>query len=77
MLIIQIHNDGTGNKETANYTYAVFVNQENIAQGEVKNHKRHRGWIELLKSVIEDAQSEEYLIVDKLIDDLHEKKDVI
>lgn len=56
MLRIEILNDGTGDFGTGNYTYRVFVNTRVIASGEVKNHKRGEGWLELVRKVHADAE---------------------
>jgi hypothetical protein len=55
MLTIRIKNDGTGTLETANYDYAVYVNDAVIATGHVDGHERILGWQYLLKQVAEDG----------------------
>lgn len=51
MLIVYIHNDGTGTNKSANYTYQVCVNDVVIDVGEVKGHDRNEGWRKLLEEV--------------------------
>lgn len=58
MLIVVITNDATGTNESANYRYEVRVNTKTVASGEIKNHNRADGWIELLKLLIEKGQKE-------------------
>jgi hypothetical protein len=51
MLIVYIHNDGTGTNNSANYTYQVCVNDVVIETGEVKGHDRDKGWRKLVEEV--------------------------
>jgi len=51
MLIVHVHNEGTWPDNTADYTYKVYVNREEIASGEVIGHQRSDGWQELLRRV--------------------------
>jgi hypothetical protein len=44
MLIILIHNDGTGTDDSSDYTYEVRINQEVIEKGDIKGHDRKNGW---------------------------------
>ena len=44
MLMILIHNDGTGTNESANYTYEVRVNDSVVEKGNIKGHNRKDGW---------------------------------
>jgi hypothetical protein len=55
MLIIKIHNDGTGTNESANYTYGVFVNDRRIFRGRIIEHNRNHGWISLLCQLVVNA----------------------
>ena len=48
MLIILIHNDGTGTEENANYTYEVRINDKVLEYGSIKGHNRSDGWRTLL-----------------------------
>ncbi len=52
MLIILIHNDGSGTSELANYDYQVLVNKNVIASGRVENHQRINGWEVLVERVL-------------------------
>jgi hypothetical protein len=55
MLIILIHNDGTGTNESANYTYEVRVNNDRVlAEGVIKGHNREDGWEKLVQMLLED-----------------------
>ena len=58
MLIILIHNEGTGTDESANYTYEVRVNELTIARGEILGHNRWNGWKNLLQMLLEDQKDE-------------------
>ena len=51
MLIVKIVNDGKGTNENASYIYTVFVNDQEIARGEVGGHNRDQGWKVLLSSI--------------------------
>jgi hypothetical protein len=51
MLIITLHNDGTGDLHYGNYDYEVFVNQKKISSGRVENHNRKIGWEALVKDL--------------------------
>lgn len=52
MLIVLIHNDGTGTNEVGNYTYEVRVNHEVLTRGEIRNFCRSHGWRSLLGKVV-------------------------
>lgn len=51
MLIVRIHNDGTGTDASANYTYEVLVNNEVVESGRVIGHDRSDGWPALLLDI--------------------------
>ena len=56
MLIVKVHNDGTGTEESSNYNCEVLVtlsptNLITIAKVRVEGHNRADGWRELLKRV--------------------------
>ena len=59
MLIITLHNDGTGDTKTGNYNYEVFINTRRIAKGRVEGHDRSLGWeglVSALENVAHDAE---------------------
>jgi len=59
MLIIKIHNDGTGDERIGSYDWEVWINQDMIDKGRVEKHYRMDGWEQLLRriaSVSEDAK---------------------
>ena len=56
MLIIKIHNDGTGTNESANYDYGVYINERRITNGRIKGHDRYNGWQELVKKLLESDE---------------------
>ena len=56
MLIILVHNDGTGTDEIGNYTYEVRVNSNTIETGEIKEHLRSESWKALLAKVVLPTQ---------------------
>jgi len=59
MLIIKIHNDGTGTKKIGNYTYGIYINERRIANGRLDEHYRSLGWeglvAQLAKQVFYDG----------------------
>ena len=59
MLIIQIHNDGTGTAEIGNYDVEVLITKSptkliTVAAGRVQGHIRSKGWKQLLKQIVEE-----------------------
>jgi hypothetical protein len=59
MLIITLHNDGTGDLLTGNYDYKVYINDRLLARGRVEDHPRdegYRGLIKALAGVVNDAE---------------------
>ena len=56
MLIIHIHNDGTGYITTGNYEYSVYINRTPIAHGRIESHPRDAGWEPLAIKVAEHAR---------------------
>ena len=64
MLIILIHNDGTGTNENANYTYEVKVNERVLDCGIIKGHKRWHGWRMLLRELVDASFHSEVVIND-------------
>ena len=55
MLIITVHNDGTGTHLKANYTYEVRVNKHLIDDGSVRGHYRKNGWQSLMQDILIDS----------------------
>jgi hypothetical protein len=55
MLILLIHNDGTGANNNANYDVEVRVNERLIWQGRVEGHNRDDGWPMLLRQLADVA----------------------
>ena len=55
MLIVKIVNDGKGTNENASYIYTVFVNDQEIARGEVGGHNRDHGWAVLLSKIADKS----------------------
>lgn len=53
MLIVDLHNDGTGNLECANYTAEVRVNFTVIHRQRIVGHQRSAGWPTLLRRLLE------------------------
>lgn len=56
MLIVRIHNDGTGTPETANYDIDVSVTLtptelKSLARFRIENWERGRGWAALVHEV--------------------------
>lgn len=54
MLMIFIHNDGSGTNESANYEYEVRVNDETLERGIIKGHNRDDGWRALLAQIVKE-----------------------
>ena len=52
MLIIKIHNDGTGSKKSANYNYTVHRNNYRITHGRIEGHNQSDGWEELVARLL-------------------------
>ena len=59
MLIVTLHNDGTGSDSSSDYTIQVHVNQRCIWRGQVHGHNRQDGWPKLLSMLAEKASSNE------------------
>lgn len=55
MLIVLVHNDGTGNVKIANYE--VWINNEVIERGRIQGHDRKDGWQALIREIAEQSQS--------------------
>lgn len=61
MLIVEIHNDGTGDATVGHYNVAVLVTTSSrelraIARARIEGHRRAEGWRPLLRRVIEEAE---------------------
>ncbi len=57
MLIVLVHNDGTGTEEQANYDYEVRINKEVIEHGRILNHHRKDGWQALIREIADCHQT--------------------
>lgn len=57
MLLVMVHNDGTGTKEIANYDYEVRINHDVIAHGCIVDHNRGDGWQALLREIADQHQA--------------------
>ena len=53
MLLVLVHNDGTGSEEKANYDYEVRINNEVIERGRVQGHNRKDGWRALIREIVD------------------------
>ena len=67
MLVIKIHNDGTGQDGLGNYNCEVLVTTspttlKRIAFARVENHWRHNGWRALVRLMVTEAQNEERMV---------------
>jgi len=56
MLIVLVHNDGTGTEEIANYDYEVRINNEVLEHGHVQGHHRKDGWQALIREIADHHQ---------------------
>ncbi len=57
MLIVLVHNDGTGTVERANYDYEIRVNDEVIERGHIQGHHRKDGWQALIREIADHHQT--------------------
>lgn len=57
MLLVLVHNDGTGSEEKANYDFEVRINNEVIERGRVQGHNRKDGWRTLIKEIVDHQQA--------------------
>jgi hypothetical protein len=57
MLIILVHNDGTGTEEIADYNYEVRINHDVIAHGRILDHNRKDGWQALIREIADQHQA--------------------
>lgn len=61
MLIIKIHNNGTGDQQYGNYDYEVAATDplgslHTIVHGRILLHKRLNGWLDLAQRVLDDCE---------------------
>lgn len=61
MLLVTLHNDGTGDENIANYDCKVLVTisptkLQTIALGRVEGHKRGDGWRALLRKLADEGR---------------------
>ena len=61
MLLVTVHNDGTGTEDSANYDVKVLVTVtpkqlKVIGLARVEGHRRGDGWKALLRRVIEEGR---------------------
>ncbi len=56
MLIVLVHNDGTGTEEIANYDYEVRINHDVIEHGRILDHNRKDGWQALIREIADRHQ---------------------
>lgn len=58
MIRIDIKNDGTGDPDTGNYRYTIWMPGAGGTiklQGRIENHARILGWVQLAKRVLDAA----------------------
>ena len=55
MLIITLHNDGTGDVRTGNYDYVVRVNDNVLERGHIEGHMRGQGWQQLVSMLLKNS----------------------
>ncbi len=60
MLIVKVHNDGSGTSLSANYDVEVSMNLRTIWRGRVEGHNRHYGWPALLEEIAVAARKSGY-----------------
>lgn len=71
MLVITIHNDGTGTDESSNYNCKIMITPtaatlRTIAESRVEGHRRADGWEELVLKMVENAKSVEMMVMEAL-----------
>lgn len=59
MLVVYIHNDGTGTDEAANYDVHARVNGRLIAAVHVTGHRRANGWRDLLRMIADTSEGDD------------------
>ena len=52
MLLIKVHNDGTGNSMIGNYDVEVYINEKRIYNCRLEGHDRSSGWQDLLVKLV-------------------------
>ena len=55
MLIITLHNDGTGDVRTGNYDYTVRANDNVLERGHIEGHLRRQGWQQLVSMMLKNS----------------------
>lgn len=64
MLTINIHNDGSGTEDSANYDFTVLVNSREINRGRVIGHNRTDDWKALVMRLLRQNMGYyEYLLL--------------
>lgn len=64
MLTINIHNDGSGAEDSANYDFTVLVNGKEIDRGRVTGHNRVEDWKTLMVRLLrQNMNYYEYLLL--------------
>lgn len=56
MLIVYVHNDGTGTEKVGNYDVTVKINTRTLWKGRVEGYQRKCGWKQLLKHIVSIAK---------------------
>jgi hypothetical protein len=59
MLIIQFHNDNTGDEQIGNYDVSTYINSERVWFGRIKGHER-KDWRDLIIMFAEQLKKEQY-----------------
>lgn len=57
MLLILIHNDGTGTHEDSHYEAEVRINLRPIWEGYITGHNRSLPWWELVDKIVKEARA--------------------
>lgn len=55
MLIVKVKNI-SDLSPISDYRYSVFVNEEKIKEGIIKNHNREEGWRKLIQKIAEENE---------------------
>ena len=58
MLIVTLHNDGTGTRDIGNYNVEVHINQTLLWDGRIEGHDRKEGWQKLVKLLADMVEKE-------------------
>jgi len=59
MLILTVHNDGTGTDRIGNYDVKAYINKRLLGSGRLENFKRYKGYKTCLKKAVESLKDDD------------------